>query len=869
MSGSNGSKRRKPTTRKKKDPSSALEPDEKKLPLAIGKLFELNDYNIEYSKKIHGAEVDIVATPKNNPFGSTIYIEATIQYVDNTKYGKDLTKFTLVRASEPECTCICISTSGFTIDVKERAGKSRILTYTYDELFSKFERFSPYVESILQNDHLIKLVNSYEQPLFKDKKGEHSATIWLKEWKTEQSPESNWLVILGEYGTGKTALTQNLQYEWTNEYKLDPSQPIPIRIELRNFSRQFDSRSLIHHFLDTNRLGHVPIEHFFYLLRNKRIVLILDGYDEMAQFLNPRERRSCLAALAELAAEGAKGILTSRPNYFTESEELNVFEALYTTLEQKKYHLSETDKVYIAKEKSIDELLQNYLINRNDRYLRDLTPEQTKSLVRRNLANDEVGQSIVITLLEKVFREESTGQRQSLSGKPVIISYLLEILEDLRSSTTTHEQADLSEWQIYKLIVDKLMLRDFHRSPGLHPDQRRVSLQLLAVNLSRRDSTTATEEMITSIIDNVFKTELRRLTAEDRRLRRDELFQDIRSSTTLTRSENTHPSGWIFSHNSLREYLATELIVGNVINEQSIDIKFPISPVMRTFVSSLSGELAEKYLTSLKNLWTKKSSNSLGEITTISFDLLKSHKNGLLENLIYISGESLSNRITLKGASFSNVEISKESTSSDRLQIDAENSSFTESSFNSLDLENSNFSSSTLDRVDFTNCNLNSCSFSESLIFECNLTGASFDQTNFKGIDREVNFITHSPSGNPIILNGERAIGYLKYHGAITDHIAPYYELEHHPKFPIILKICENITEQRKSQLRGLTQRGSAQSDPRFARAFVEHLTNINFITVDQNDLVSATADGRKELPRLVEHKTLPEEIENFLRDYK
>lgn len=64
MSGSNGSKRSKPTTRKKENTSSAIEPDEKTLPLAIGKLFELNDYNIEYSKKIHGAEVDIVATPK-------------------------------------------------------------------------------------------------------------------------------------------------------------------------------------------------------------------------------------------------------------------------------------------------------------------------------------------------------------------------------------------------------------------------------------------------------------------------------------------------------------------------------------------------------------------------------------------------------------------------------------------------------------------------------------------------------------------------------------------------------------------------------------------------------------------------------------
>jgi len=56
--------------------------------------------------------------------------------------------------------------------------------------------------------------------------------------------------------------------------------------------------------------------------------LLLDGYDEMAQFFNSRERRQCLEALATLSADGAKGIITSRPNYFTLSEELQVFEAL-------------------------------------------------------------------------------------------------------------------------------------------------------------------------------------------------------------------------------------------------------------------------------------------------------------------------------------------------------------------------------------------------------------------------------------------------------------------------------------------------------------------------------------------------------------
>jgi hypothetical protein len=117
-----------------------------------------------------------------------------------------------------------------------------------------------------------------------------------------------------------------------------------------------------------------------------------------------------------------------------------------------------------------------------------------------------------------------------------------------------------------------------------------------------------------------------------------------------------------------------------------------------------------------------------------------------------------------------------------------------------------------------------------------------------------------------MVLSGPAAIGWLKFRGADTDPVEPFFELQHHEKFPIVYKICENISEQKNSQLRGLTQRGAAQADPPFARSFVAALRNANLIEIVKNELVSATSAGRKELTRFVEHHEMPPVIEAFLR---
>lgn len=837
------------------------------LPLAVGELFALNNYDVQYSKKIHGAEVDIVATPKGGGFGSTIYLEVTVQYVENTKYGKDLTKFSLVREMDKSCVCISVSTAGFTPDVRERAGKTGITLRTYSEIFAQFEKFSAYVDGVLGNREISALAASYEEPYFRDDRGEHLAPEWLSEWMLGSGTSSNWLVVLGEYGTGKTALTLKLQHDWLLSYQRAPNHPITVRIELRNFVRQFDSRSLLHHFLDSNQLGHIPVDFLLHLIRKRRVILLLDGYDEMAQFLNARERRACLAALAELAGEGAKGILTSRPNYFTEAEELHVFDALYVSLEQSGYFVGQMDKLFFAQEQSVDSLLERYLINKNERYLRDLTTEQTNSLVRRKLAGNPAGQKVVLDLLEKVFRDETEGRRQSLGGKPVIISYLLELVEYLSGGTGDEKAASLSEWQIYKLIVDRLMLRDLQRSPTTPPEKRREALQRLAIQLSSKSTPGATEAHFYAVIDDLFRTELRRLSPEEQRTRKDELFQDLRSSTTLTRSERSSSSVWQFSHNSLREYLVAEVIVGSMYAGSPIDLTLPITRAMRGFVAALPGELATKYLQAMESSWTKRSQQNLGTYFSAAFDLLRTRPEGLRLSLARLmrapEGRLEFSDVSLKDIEFTSVEIGQ------RAQFICNGATLTEVIFRGLDMRESNFEGATFDRCSFIDCILTSSNLKSTLLFESNFNQVEVEECDFTLMDNDSNIVAANSEGEPIILSGRGAVGFFRYHGAKTDDVSPYHELRHHPRFSIVQKICERISEQRNSQLRGLTQRGAAQADPPFAREFMNCLVRADLVEIDGNSLVSATSKGRKDLPRLVAHDELPESVAEFLREHR
>jgi Cdc6-like AAA superfamily ATPase len=846
---------------------------------AIRSLFELNHYEVVGPTKINGAEIDLVATPRSTLFGTSVYIEATIEYVDNDKYGKDIGKLAIVRELDPSAQRVIVSSKGFSLPVRERAAAARVTTLTYGELFAKFERFEPYLNSFLTSTpngrELDNLNNIYEEPYFDDALGQHQATVFLDSWLESSSPSRPWLVVVGEYGTGKTALTRVLQYRWISAHRRDPKRPIPFRIELRDFSRQFDARGLLHHFLDFNGLGHLSLDFVESLIRSGRAVLLLDGYDEMAQYLSARERRTCLEALATLSAGGARGILTSRPNYFTEAEELQVFETLYSTLQNQNYYLTVADKNLLAQEAAIDRLLGTQFIDRFERQLKDLDERQTEALVNKVLKDDPAGRAVITSLLSKIFRSDEQGN-VSLSGKPVIISYLLDIVEGLKEkhAENTDQSSTLGEWQIYKLIVDQLMLRDLRRSPEMSPDERRHFLQRLALLLSRPDRPAIDETDFKDLISREFASELRRRTGEEKGQLVEKLFADLRGSATLTRADELSRRGWCFSHNSLREYLVSEYCVRKLEAGQVVEEEVPISDAMRLFIASLSRAERTHLLDMVSRHWGERGTKrGYGQLLTLLWDSLISLYSDSADPVRSFL-EAISGRpIGLNSLDLTRVTVSSEQRACCLAQANFSTSVLVAVDFSSADLRRANFAWSIIDNVRFENADLRDADFGGALIIDADFSGCSLIGTDIRGVNAGEISILIEDDTSPLRrrrLQGLDALGFLNLNGALTERIPERFVVKYHRKFPIVAKILEKLAEQRNRQRRGLVQRGAARGDIKFARQFLQRLEAVRVVEIPgKRDLVQVTEQGREILGRFGETGDLPTELVEFIMQWR
>jgi hypothetical protein len=824
--------------------------DPESLVTAIKDLFESNNYVVDGPLKINGAEVDLRASSKTDPFAPAIYIEATVEYVDNTKYGKDATKFLLIRELEPNVTLLCVSASGFSLPVKERAKKSRIGTFTYEELFARFQRFGGYLNKVLGSGELAQELSTlnlvYEEARFKDALGDHRATEFLSNWRKQPKPQNPWIIVVGDYGTGKTALSKVLLHRWMTEYLQNPQHSIPFRIELRDFSRQFDARGLLHHFLDTNELAHISVDFVVSLIKQGRVILLLDGYDEMAQYMNARERRECLGALAELAKDGAKGILTSRPNYFTEAEELNLLDALYTSLAEEK-RLSGIGHSIIEKEKALDTLLQGQFIERYERFLQDLDEEQTKSLVQKSLSEDPEGQNAVMRILERTFRSTDEGAAVSLSGKPVIISYLLQVVEELKTGVAISkghsQETSLTEWQVYDLIVDNLMWRDYRRTPEIAPSTRRAFLRHLSLHVSSNQTASVDEKEFIELIRKEFQSRLRSLSPEIKEQEIQKLFGDLRASSTLTRLIGYDDSGWRFSHNSLREFLTAEYLVSGLGKMETKIQRIRVTDAMRMFVSSLSDSDHERLLLSLKELIT---SGNVGEVIGMYLSLMWDAGLRLFQgnpDPVNSLISRISNRpISLSEVAINRISFNYNNISTNLAAVNFMNSSMTDIDFSRSNLEGANFNSSLLEGVSFKGANLSGSSFQGAMLIEVDFTDANLSDTDFHNIADHTGIRTSTG-----VYNGEDALGYFAFKGGRTDKVKAIAICKHHPHYPVAEKIARKLSEQTARQIRGLTQRGSANKDPKTARDFLDQLISHGIVEEigGRNALVQSTPQGR------------------------
>ncbi|AFZ01304.1 NACHT and WD40 repeat domain-containing protein [Calothrix sp. PCC 6303] len=226
-------------------------------------------------------------------------------------------------------------------DEMEKEENRHLGCYTFDELLAQDADFSGYLdwlEAEIKHRNIdtkyVPLACSKEEidPVSKrqiavSRYDEQDGWIdgYIDRWLDD--PVKEHISILGEFGTGKTWFA--LHYAWVTLQRYRDAQKrgtelprLPLVIPLRDYAKAVSVESLFSEFFF--RQYKIPLPHydaFIQLNRMGKLLLIFDGFDEMAAKVDKQEMINNFWELAKVVVPGAKVILTCRTEHFPEAQE--------------------------------------------------------------------------------------------------------------------------------------------------------------------------------------------------------------------------------------------------------------------------------------------------------------------------------------------------------------------------------------------------------------------------------------------------------------------------------------------------------------------------------------------------------------------
>ena len=322
-------------------------------------------------------------------------------------------------------------------------GDRRLFCYTFDELIDEAVNFSGYLNWLETEVKRQKIDTLYvplactkeeldpktQQSLGKSRYDQRNGWIdrYINTWLNDSAKEH--LSILGEFGTGKTWFVLHYAWQAVQKYRRAKEEGnklprLPLVIPLRDYAKAVSVESLFSEFFFRQHdVGLPNYKAFEQLNRMGKLLLIFDGFDEMAAKVDRQKMINNFWELAKVVVPGSKAILTCRTEHFPEAKEGR--DLLNAELQASTTNLSGEPPQF--------EVLE----------LEKLNNEQIREVLCKREAKPETIAKIM-----------ANPELVDLARRPVMVNLILEALPEIESG----KPIDLA--RIYLYAVRRKMERD-------------------------------------------------------------------------------------------------------------------------------------------------------------------------------------------------------------------------------------------------------------------------------------------------------------------------------------------------------------------------------------------------------------------------
>jgi uncharacterized protein YjbI with pentapeptide repeats/nucleoside phosphorylase len=362
------------------------------------------------------------------------------------------------------------------------------------------------------------------------------------------SPHGRFVVILGDFGTGKTFLL----HELARRMGAASGPLVPVLLEMRSLEKARSLDELVAQHLARAKMDAIRLPAFNFMLAEGRIALLFDGFDELALRVNYDRAAEHFDTLIQAAHGNAKVVVTSRSQHFLSDRQV---------------------RMALAERAAA---IQGHRLAK----LQPFTKAQIRHFLIKRLESEAAGE-------ERLKLLDDVKDLLGLSANPRMLSFITEI-DDSELKAARERAGEITSAGLYRLLINRWLQNEFNRAtprgapPGLSVDQLRKAATVLAKLLwQRTERTINPSELPQGLLDEV-------QALSERPMPESHMAHQIGSGTLLVRDDDGNFS---FIHQSVLEWLVAREAANEVLktgDSAALRIR-EMSDLMIDFFGDLAG----------------------------------------------------------------------------------------------------------------------------------------------------------------------------------------------------------------------------------------------------------------------------------------